>query len=153
MTDFYGGVDIIVGLGFLLGEPPQGTAAHQDAGGLQVSARRITASAASGPMTALHSAGAMRGGKERGVIGDPGQHVGGGPHRAGYEHRLADGGKVGRQVGMVGRQRACRSFAVYADRAGPTVDVMDFDLGEVVVIRRIEDPTTSRCATPDISNR
>jgi hypothetical protein len=70
VTDFYDGVDVLVGVGFLLGEPPRGTAAHQDAGGLQVSAQRITAGAASGLMTALHSAGAMRGGRERGVIGD-----------------------------------------------------------------------------------
>ena len=83
VAGFDDGVDVLVGLGFFLGETPPRATAYEDAVLFEVSAERVGVGVAGGLVAALHPAGAVCGGKEGGVLRHTGQYVGGGAHGAG----------------------------------------------------------------------
>ena len=96
MADVDDRVDVFVRLGFFLGEPSAGGAADEDAARCKVGTYLLAAGMAGCLVTALHPPGTMRGGKERGVVGDPGKHIRRSAHRSRYEHGLADRRQIGR---------------------------------------------------------
>ncbi len=96
MAGFDDRINVLVSLGFFLGEPPAGGASDEDAAFCKAGTYLPAAGVAGGLVAALHTTGTMRGRKERRVAGDPGKHIRRRAHGPGYQHGLADRCQFGR---------------------------------------------------------
>ena len=128
------GTHILVRTGSFLRNASRGSTTHHDAAGGKLIDNLPTAPSPGGLVPAHGPSGSMTRGTETALLalGRARQHVRSGAHRAPDEHRLSDGAKLGRQVGMCWTKRARRPLAVHIEGLDLPVDDVLLDLARVV---------------------